>query len=157
MSGVSHASAVGPAVRKHAHLVGGVTKLTPFDEMMAREESEFTSDEQAIRHEAISTMLGWFWEGGLDLERASKRLVTYTRNYRPELVLNISCETAAAMFGQGRAAESARTEVLEKTMRRAGYRHTTLPTRKSDRARAKMAKAQKGNKHRARSVKKKKA
>lgn len=155
MSGASitAAQATAQAVRKSGHLIAGATALTPFDEMVEREEHDHDDDERKIRDEAVSTWLGWIWEGGLDLPRAVKRLVTYTRLYRPELVHNLTCEEAAALFAQGKAAESARVEVITDTLKKAGYRHTMLPSRKSERSRQKMAKAQVGNKHRARSVK----
>lgn len=157
MSGasMSPAQAIGAAMRKNGHLIPESTALTPFDELAAREAQEFTDEEQAIRAEAVAAMINWIWEAGPDLLRAAKRLTTYTRLYRPELVLNMSCDEAGALFGQGKAAESARVGVVEDTLRRAGYRHTKLPSNKSESACRKMAVAQKGNKHRANSVKRK--
>ena len=146
--------AVGAAIRRSGQHIMASTALTPFDIMAAAEELEYTTDEQAIRGEAIAAWLGWIWEGGVDLSRAAKRLVTYTRLYRPDLVHGLTCEEAASLFGQGRAAESARASAVDTALIKGGYRHTTLPGRKSERARAKMAAAQKGNQHRARSVKK---
>lgn len=156
MSGatLTASAAIGAAVRKSGHLGAGVTTLTPFDLMAEREKTEHNEDEQKIRSEAVCEWLGWVWEGGLDIRRAAKRLVTYTRLYRPELVRNLTCEEAAALFGQGKAAESARVKAVEETIKGAGYRHTMLPSRKSERARQKMANAQRGNKHRAKSAKK---
>ena len=157
MSGatLTPSEAIGAAVRKSGHIIAGATALTPFDLMAERESTHHNEDEQKIREEAICEWLGWIWEGGLDIRRASKRLVTYTRLYRPELVRNLTCEEAAALFDQGKAAESARVKAVEKTIKKAGFRHTMLPSRKSERSRQKMAKAQRGNKHRARSVKNK--
>jgi hypothetical protein len=155
MSGaaMSPAQAIESAVRRNGHLIPGSTALTPFDVMAARESGAHTEEEQRIREEAISAWIGWLFEGGPDIRRVSQRLFTYARTYRPDLVFNMSMEQIAALFGQGRAAEQARTKRdLEGTLKKAGYRTTSLPTGKSPRARQKMAKAQTGNRHRARSV-----
>lgn len=155
---ITPAAALGAAARKNAHLLAAAPALTRFDEMAAHETAAHPREDLLIRHEAVADMINWIWEGGIvDLERALKRLVTFTRLYRPELVLNVTCEQTAALFGEGKAAESARGDIVEQTLKRAGYRHTKLPSMKSERSRAKMAKAQRGNKHRARSVEKRAA
>jgi len=157
MSGasMSAAEAIGSAVRRNGHLIPGATALTPYDVMAAREEAEHSDEERRIREEAHSEWLCWIFEGGAaDLERAAKRLLSYARRYRPDLVSNMSMAEAGALFGQGRAAVQAREKrMFEPEMERAGYRSTQLPGGKNPRSRAKMAAAQKGNHHRARSAK----
>lgn len=154
---ITPAEALGAAVRKNVHLLAGAPAITRFDEMESRESADHSREERLIRQEAVADMVNWIWEGGIvDLKRAVKRLVTFTRLYRPELVLNVTCEEAAALFGQGKAAESARAVIVEETLKGAGYHYTKLPSLKSESACDKMAKAQRGNKHRARSVKKRK-
>jgi hypothetical protein len=145
--------ALGAAVRRNGHLIPGASALTPYDEMVRREDAEHSEEERKIREEAVSSWLLWVWEGGPgELERAVKRLITYTRTYRPELLLNMSMDQVAALLGQGRAAESARTKkAIGATLAKAGYRNTHLPTGKSPDACEKMARAQVGNRHRARS------
>lgn len=148
------AQAIASAVHRNGHLIPGSVALTPFDEMARREQEQHDDEERRIREEAHSEWLSWLFEGGPDPERVCKRLFSYARTYRPDLVLNMSMEQIAALFGQGRAAEHARAKKdLEGTLKKAGYRNTRLPTGKSQSAREKCAIAQKGNRHRARSVK----
>lgn len=148
MSGaMSPDDAIAAAVRRNPHLVSARI-LTPFDEMLRKEEA-MPEDEQAIRAEAVGDWLVWLFGDGPRIEAATKRLFSFARAYRPELVLNMSGEEIAALFGQGRAAESARTRrVIEPTLKAAGMRCTALPYQKSDTARRRCAEAQKGNRNR---------
>ena len=64
---------------------------------------------------------------------------------------------AGAIFGQTPAAQSVVERALAEEIRaKGGYRSAHVPGQKGGDARANMAKAQAGNKHRARSVKKEK-
>lgn len=153
----SAAAAVGAAVRKNGHLIAGATALTPFDEMAAREAGDHSEEEQAIRSEAVEQWVGWCWQGEMDLERAFRRFLSMTRLWKPELVAGINIRQAAAIFGQTPAAQSVvERELVATAYAKAGYRSAHVPGQKGADARANMAKAQRGNKHRARSVKNKK-
>lgn len=148
------AAAIGAAVRRNGHLIGDATALTPFDEMVAREEAEFSGDEQAIREEGVNDWVRWCWEGTLCPERAFRRFLSITRMVKPELVMHINIRQAGAIFGQTGAAQSVvERQIAEEIRAKAGYRSGHVPGQKGAEARANMAKAQVGNKHRARSVK----
>ena len=142
-------------VRRQASEADKEEALTPFDAMAAGEQADHTDEERAIRAEGIGDWWGWCWEGALNPERAFRRFLAVTRLYRPELVGNINIREAAAIFGQTGAAQSVvERELVEQSYAKAGYNMVHVPGQKGADARAKMAKAQKGNKHRARSVKK---
>lgn len=147
----SHAdAAIAAATRRNLHLINATSVRTPFDEMVAREAVGHTADEHAVRAEAIDDWLAWIFEDGPDLERAAKRLFSFVRSYRPDLIRNMSGAEISALFNQTRAAESARTrKITEATLKKAGYRCTALPFQKSASARAKFSKAQMGNRNRA--------
>lgn len=148
---MSPADALAAATRRNLHLVNAARPaLTPFDEMVAREEGAHTDDEHAMRAEAIDAWLSWLFEDGPSLDRATKRLYSFARAYRPDLLRNMSGAEIAALFGQTRAAESARTrKVTETTLKKAGYKCTALPFQKSEAARMKCSLAQMGNRNRA--------
>lgn len=142
-------------VRRQANEADKAEALTPFDEMQAREKADHTAEEMAIRAEAIGDWWEWCWEGAFDPQRAFRRFLAVTRLYRPELVGNINIRQAGEIFGQTGAAQSVvERELVKQSYAKAGYNMVHVPGQKGADARAKMAKAQKGNKHRARSVKK---
>lgn len=142
-------------VRRQANESDRIEALTSFDEMQASEKAEHSEEELRIRAEGISDWWAWCWEGALDPQRAFRRFLSVTRLYRPDLVANINIRQAGEIFGQTGAAQSVvERELVQKSYAKAGYNMVHVPGQKSESARAKMAQAQKGNKHRARSVKK---
>lgn len=143
-------AALAAAMRRNPHLVSPQKALTPFEEMVAQETTGHTEEIALIREEAIGKWLGWLFEGGIKIEDATKRLYVFARGFRPELILNMSGEEIAKLFGQTRAAESHRSrKVIETTLRRAGARFTDQPYQKSATTRRRCADAQKGNHNRA--------
>lgn len=143
-------AALGAAMRRNPHLVSPQRALTPFEELAAREASDHPEEVTLIREEAIGTWLGWLFEGGIKPAEATKRLFVFARGFRPELILNMSGEEIADLFGQTRAAESHRSrKVIEATLRKAGAKFTDQPYQKSASTRRKCAASAKGNRNRA--------
>jgi hypothetical protein len=138
--------------RREGHTFSSAAVLTPLDAMLAAEEA-VPMDEQKVREEGVHAWLGWIFEEGPHVATVMKRLFVFVRGVRPELILNMSGAEIAALFGQGRAAESARCNLLlEKLKKKANYRTLALPFQKSATTKQKYAQAQRGNKHRANSV-----
>lgn len=142
--------AIAAATRRNPHLVNRSGVLTPLDVMLAREEGKRGDDDYAARAEGIDDWLGWIFEEGPRLDVAAKRLYVFARAFRPDVIRCMSGAEIAALFRQTRAAESARARrVLDGTMKKAGYRCTTVPFQKSESMRAKARESAKGNRNRA--------
>ncbi len=151
------------AYRREGHNLPPATVPTPLDALLAAEEA-LPEDEQKIKEDFADKWLGFFFTdpttGRHDPHPANvmKRLFFYVRAVRPTLLLNLPGEEIAALFGQGRGAESARCNLLlGKLKKKGGYRRLSLPFQKSTSAKQKYAAAQRGNKHRANSVRTTKA
>lgn len=143
-------AALAAAMRRNPHLVSPQKSLTPFEAMVAQEATGHDEEVALIREEAIGKWLGWLFEGGIKIEEATKRLFVFARGFRPELILNMSGEEIADLFGQTRAAESHRSrKVIEATLRKAGAKFTDQPYQKSATTRRKCAASAMGNRNRA--------
>lgn len=118
------------------------------EQMVAREEAIEPAD-SLIRARALGAWLRRVWDAGPCVREALKHLYVEARACAPELLLNMSGAEIAALFGQGRAAESARVKHrVNDFLARAGYRATHLRFQKSPTACATYALAQRGNKNR---------
>lgn len=143
-------AALAAAMRRNPHLVSPQKSLTPFEVMVAQEATGHDEEVALIREEAIGKWLGWLFEGGIKIEEATKRLFVFARGFRPELILNMSGEEIADLFGQTRAAESHRSrKVIEATLRKAGAKFTDQPYQKSATTRRKCSASAMGNRNRA--------
>lgn len=121
---------------------------TPLDALISQEFA-ISGDDYEIKSEAVCAILSWLFESGPAPATVVKRLFSLTRAVKPELMLNMSGAEIAALFGQGRAAESARSRmILGETLGRVGYKNTQLPYQKSPSACAKYAQVQRGNRNR---------
>lgn len=116
-------------------------------------ESVADSSEALIRAQAMEVWLARVWNAGPKLSEALKNLFVEARALAPELILNMSGEEISDLFGQGRAAESARVKKrVNDVFTRAGFRYSALRFQKSATACRKYAARAKGNKHRAHSI-----
>lgn len=140
------------AYRREGHTLLPAQAATPVDAMMAAEEA-MPDDELKIREEGVAAWRNWILQDGPHPAAVMKRVYVFLRATHPESILNLPGTDIAAIFGQGRAAESARCGLLlEKLRKKAGYKSLTMPFQKSATARRKYAEAQRGNRHRANSV-----
>lgn len=128
-------------------------KATPLDQLMAKDELQ-PEDHYDAGVDMLGRFIDWVFEQGPEPANAVQRLYSVTNALRPALLLHMSGEELAAIFGQGRAAESARTVMLNKKLKAAGFRHTSFRHQKSETARRRMSAAALGNKNRKRGRKK---
>ncbi len=109
-------------------------------------------EERAIRRETLRGWLRPMWRAG-SLGEALKAFYAITRKIKPELILNMTSEEVASFFDQTRAAAIEREHrLINLPLERHTGRHVTLLGQRSTLARAAYAGAQKGNTHRADSV-----
>jgi hypothetical protein len=128
---------------------GALRVLAPSDEIEEREERP-EGDEMRIKSEAVDALLGWVFKDGPHPCAAMKRLYTLAQHYSPRLISNLNGTEIAALFGQGRAAQSARTAMLlNKPMKAQGFRNWKTPSQKGQNTSAAFSRAQLGNKNRA--------
>ena len=120
---------------------------TPLDALLRAEDGE-PEDHYCAGVVMLRRFLEWVFEGGPNPAIALQRLYVVARAVALDLILNMSGEEIASIFGQGRAAESARIVMLNQKMKAVGFRHTTFRHQKSTTARAKMSHAQRGNHNR---------
>lgn len=140
-------------IYRRAGVVREIEALTPLDALMEREEGE-PEDYYAAGAEKLRGFLRFVFEQGPDPARVTQRIYTVTNALAPELLLNMRAEEIAAIFGQGRAAESARTVMLNKKLAAAGFKHTSFRHQKSETSRRRMALSALGNKNRSKKVRK---
>lgn len=125
-------------------------------EMKLVVESAIAGDEALLRGKAMGLWLARLWDCAPDARRwrpslrnALKALYVDARALAPELILNMSGEEIAALFRQGRGAESARVKQrVNVRLLRAGFRRTTLRFQKSETACRAYAARAKGNRNR---------
>lgn len=126
----------------------GVDNHTPLDALLEKEEQDSAGEEMLIGQEKLRRMMGWIFEAGPDPAAAMQRLYALARCCFPELILNMTGEEVAVIFGQGRAAESARIGLLNAKLKAAGFRNHLFRFQKSAGSRPKYAAAQRGNQNR---------
>ena len=105
--------------------------------------------------EAVQSFVDFCLADGPDPRRVVLRLFHFIFATRPEKLLNMSARQLSQLFGESHGAWGPREKVIITRIQRiAGYRvtETHLPHHKSETSKKKMAKAAKGNKHRAQSV-----
>ncbi|MDR1296559.1 MAG: hypothetical protein LBO05_04145 [Deltaproteobacteria bacterium] len=131
---------------------GPVDYSTPRDAAIERESPVATSGEEfRIMREGVRRLFAIVFSEGLDPFRAFPRFCTQAYLIQPEWFGGLTQADRAAIFGQGRAAEQARESlILRKLCKAAGYKSLHLPHHKSTRAKAACARAQRGNRNRAR-------
>jgi hypothetical protein len=114
---------------------------------------EASSEEFIIKAEGVSLFIGWLFSRGPRPTEVMKRLYLYARAARPELLLNMSGAEVAALFGQGRAAESHRERlVLGETLSAVGSK-ASFGWQKSPASCARYAAIAKGNRNRSKGKK----
>jgi hypothetical protein len=107
------------------------------------------SDDFKARSEGVAKFVDWLFQAGPQPSVVLKRLYVYARAARPELLLNMSGAEIAALFGQTRAAESAREKlILGETLASVGLT-AAFGWQKRPSACAGYAKVQLGNRSRA--------
>jgi hypothetical protein len=140
--------ALSKAYRKKGRTWDPMEEPTSLDVMTAREDT-MEPGESLVRARAVELWLRRVWESGVSFSDALKHLLTDVRALAPELVLNMSGEEIAALFGQGRAAESWRVRRrVNDFLARAGFRNPQLRHQKSLAGCQNYARAQRGNRNR---------
>lgn len=140
------------AYRREGHTMLPAQAPTPVDAMMAAEQ-DYSDEERQIREEAVAKWRNWIMEDGCHPAAVMKRFFVFLRATAPESILNMPGTDIAAIFGQGRAAESARCGLLlGQLQKKSGYKSLTMPFQKSATAKKKYAEAARGNRNRANSV-----
>lgn len=119
-------------------------------EMQLLVEDAMEPDDALIRAKAMEAWLARVWDAGPRLPEALKAIFVEARAIAPELILNMTGDEISRLFGQGRAAESARVKQrVNVFLARAGFRRTTLRFQKSETACRRYAERARGNHHRA--------
>lgn len=113
-------------------------------EERARMREEFASGARLLRR-----FYGYIFAKGPHPRHALPRLYTTANAIAPELLLNMSQGEIAAIFGQGRAAESARARALDAKLEKITRPGASFAGGKSTTSREKMRRAARGNKNRA--------
>jgi len=140
------------AYRRNGGEPSAVDNHTPLDALLQQEDG-VPDDFYAAGVDMLRRFLGWVFEQGPHPASVTQRIYSVTNAVCPELLLNMSGEEIAALFGQGRAAESARTIMLNKKLKSVGFKHTTFRHQKSETARKRMALSALGNRNRRKSRK----
>lgn len=119
-------------------------------EMLAAERA--TGADRGRREEVLVAWLQRVWRSGPVVREALKVLFVHVRAVAADVAWNMSGEEVAVLFGQGRAAESARVRrEYCRELERAGFRSVQARFQKSATACARFAEAQRGNRNRAKS------
>lgn len=140
--------ALAKAYRRKGRTWDPLTEPTSLDVMTSREDS-MEPDESLVRARAVELWLRRIWESGVNFSDALKHLLTDVRAFAPELLLNMTGEEIAALFGQGRASESWRVKHrVNDVLARAGFRNPQLRHQKSQTACRTYARVQRGNSNR---------
>ena len=120
---------------------------SPLDSLIRKEEGE-PDDHYCAGVAMLEDFLGWVFQNGPHPRGVMQRVYAVVRALRPDLLLTMSGAEIAVIFGETRAAESARLMLLDKKMKAAGFKHTPFTSRKSETARQRMALAALGNQNR---------
>jgi hypothetical protein len=87
-----------------------------------------------------------------------RNLYALVKAYRPELLMNMSCRDLASIFGETAAAVSWRVNaIVTKPLAARGFTSSHLRFQKTASARAKLSKAQMGNRNRSKGAAKRAA
>lgn len=149
-------AAVDEARRRAGQMREAIDVGTPLDALL-RAEDGVSAEEFAIKSEGFCELIEFIFAKGPHPHDVMQRLYSVARGIRPEVTLNMPGRAIAAIFGQTRAAESARTKLLlTTTFEAAGFRASALPYQKSAGASEAYAKAQRGNTNRRGTGKKRK-
>jgi hypothetical protein len=136
--------------RKHGHApITSAIVPTPVDAIQQREDAGATSEEIALKQEAVAEFLGFVFEVGPSPARVLHRLYSLVRVLHPELIMSMNRSELARLLGQTRAAQSHRERLLfGELCRRGGYKSLSLPDQKSDTAVKRYRRTQRGNRNR---------
>lgn len=116
-------------------------------EMLAAERGR--GEEREVRERALVVWLQRVWRHGPAVREALKIVYVDVRAVAADVGWNMSGEEVAVLFGQGRAAESARVRrEYSLQLERAGFRSTQARFQKSATTCRKYAAAQQGNQNR---------
>jgi len=134
--------------RRNGRSLEAVDLHTPLDSMLEQEAGQ-GDDEYIVQIEAVRKWLSWIFEGGPHPNRTMQRLYACVRACAPSLLLGMSGEEIALIFGQTRAAESARMRSLVNgKLASAGCKSPHLPYQKSAGSIEKMRASARGNRNR---------
>lgn len=121
--------------------------VTPLSALLAPDGQQSAEDYECGAA-MLRRFLVWIFQGGPDPRKTTQRLYVVARALDPSLLLSMSGEQVSVIFGQGRAAESARLRMLAGIYQKAGYKNPQFRVGKSATAKERMRRAQLGNKNR---------
>jgi hypothetical protein len=141
-----------------------VEPRTPVDELMLSEEAE-EFERLADEHERGELLLKKFffrfldflYEDGPHPGWVLRRLYVMARRYRPELILHMNGSELGQLFGETRAAQSHRMQMLFDRLSASGVRGFRGAGCKSETSRSTYAAAAAGNQNRRKKKKKRKS
>jgi hypothetical protein len=122
--------------------------VTPLSALLAPDGQQ-TAEDYEIGAAMLRRFFVWLFQGGPDPRKVSQRVYVVARALDPSLLLSMSGEQVSVIFGQGRAAESARLRMLAGLYVKAGYKNTQFRVGKSATAKERMRRSAMGNKNRA--------
>lgn len=150
--------------------LGAVRRRRGFAEMEAQTRSSLASFlavesragggepdsvEEFYRVQTFRRLLAYVFEEGPDPAQAMRRLYALAKSYTPELLFNMSDHEIGMIFGETRAAVSwRRDKLVTKKLKAAGAKSTHVRCQKTESARRKFSKAQRGNRNRANGARK---
>jgi len=146
--------------RAASRLHEAVDRRTPLDELMLAEEAE-EFERRAEESETAAELLQEFFQRFLDFVFEEgphpgwvmRRVYALARRYRPELILHMNGTDLGLLFGETRAAQSHRMQLLFDRLRQAGVRGGRGGGCKSQGSREVYASAARGNHNRAKGKK----
>ena len=141
-------NALRDAATRKGHHFESADVDTPAHVLMRAEDGEEDFDVWQVRLEAFHTLLGMFFARGPHPADVMVEVFKAAKQYRPELILNMTCEDLAVIFGDTRAAWSERCKRFSRTVAKAGAYGTSAGFQKSPASSRAYAAAQKGNTNR---------
>ncbi len=150
--------------RAASRLHEAVETRTPVHEVMLSEEAEefermadTVEDGERLRQEFFQRFFDFLFEDGPHPGWVLRRLYVLARRYRPDLVLRMNGTDLGLLFGETRAAQSYRMQLIFDRLRGAGARGFRGGGCKSEGSREAYAASAAGNHNRAKGKKKRKS
>lgn len=136
---------------------------TPLDEVMLSEEAEsfermtdFSEEAQRLRVEFFARFFDFLFEDGPHPGWVLRRIYALARRYRPDLILGMNGTDLGLLFGETRAAQSYRMQLIFDRLRMSGTRGFRGGGCKREESRSAYAASATGNRNRAKKRRKEK-
>ncbi len=139
--------------RAAARMHEAVEWRTPLDELMLSEAAErmgdvHSEDEMALLVEFFRRVFDFIFEEGAHPGWVLRRVYALARRYRPDLILHMNGTDLGLLFGETRAAQSYRMQLIFDRLRMSGVRGFRGGGCKSEESRATYAASAAGNHNR---------